>query len=136
MLRGYPVRDPALQMNPTQLFIAQKTQQAIRAVEGARLRAPLERTLRDLALLVGRVQVNQLVKPLPSVRAAMFRLHAQTQRLAAQLLTEEVSRYKAEPSQQNSNALYEAMRACSGVFPREAAALRRALPSAGHLPRS
>jgi hypothetical protein len=116
-------------MNPTQLFIAQKTQQAIRAVEVARLRAPLERTLRNLALLVGRVQVSQLVKPLPSVRAALFRLHAQTQRRAAQLLTEEVSRYQAEPSAQNSIALYETMRACSSVFPREAAALRRALPA-------
>jgi hypothetical protein len=115
-------------MNPTQLFIVQKTQEAIRALEGARVRAAQERTLLGLALVVSRVQVNQLAKPVPSVRAAMFRLHAETQRHAAHLATEQVTRYEAEPrSERSSTALYETMRACTRVFPREAAVLRRAL---------
>jgi hypothetical protein len=113
-------------MNPTQLFIAEKTQQAIRALEGARVRAQQERTLLGLALVVSRVQVNQLVRPLPSVRAAMFRLHAQAQRHAATLAAEQVTRYQAEPcSEESSSALDETIRACSAVFPREAALLRR-----------
>jgi hypothetical protein len=113
-------------MNPTQLFIAEKTQQAIRTIELARVRARQERTLLGLALVVSRVQVNQLVRPLPSVRAAMLQLHAQTQRHAALLATEQVTRYQAEPrSEENSNALQETIRACTTVFPREAALLRR-----------
>jgi hypothetical protein len=113
-------------MNPTQLFMAQKTQQAVRAIEGARVRAQQERTLLGLALVVSRVQVNQLVRPVPSVRAAMFRLLAQTQRHAARLAAEQIIRYQAEPrSEGSSNALHETIRACSGVFPREAALLRR-----------
>ena len=92
------------------------------------MRSANERTLLELALVVSRVQVNPLVKPLPSVRAAMVRLRSQTERHAAQLAAEQVTRYEAEPrSQQSTNELYEAMRACRGVFPREAAMLRRAL---------
>lgn len=113
-------------MNPNQLFIAQKTQEAMRALEGARVRARQERTLLGLAHVVSRVQVNQLVRPLPSVRAAMFQLHAETQRRAARLATEQVTRYQAEPrTHENANALHETIRACTTVFPREAALLRR-----------
>lgn len=115
-------------MNPTELFVVQKTQEAIRLLEGARVRAPMERTLLALALMVSRVQVNQLAKPVPSVQAAMLRLRTQTQRRAAQLLTAEVTRYEAEPrSEQSLNTLHETMRACTRVFPREAAALRLVL---------
>ena len=118
----------ALRMNPTQLFMAQKTQQAVLALEAARLRAPRERTLLALALLVGRVYVNHLVKPVPSVRAAAHRLRSETERRAAQLAAEQVIRYETEPrSQQSSSELYQTLRACCGVFPREAAVLRRAL---------
>ncbi len=118
-------------MNPTQLFIAQKTQEALRALEGARVRARQERSLLGLAHVVSRVQVNQLVRPLPSVRAAMFQLHAEAQRRAARLASEQVARYEAEPrTQENSNALQEAIRACNAVFPREAALLRRACVTA------
>jgi hypothetical protein len=49
------------------------------------VRARRERTLLGLALVVSRAQVNQLVRPLPSVCAAMLQLHAQTQRQAALL---------------------------------------------------
>src|ERR1700677_447259 len=115
-------------VNPTELFITERTQQAIRALESARVRALQERTLLGLVLVVSRVQVNQLAKPVPSVRAAMYRLHAQTQRHAALLAIEQVTRYEIEPrSPQSSDALYETMRACSRVFPREAAVLLRAL---------
>jgi hypothetical protein len=115
-------------MNPTQLFIAEKTKLAILALERARVRAPHESTLLALALVVGRVQVNHLVKPVPSVRAAMFRLREESARRAAQLAAELVSRYEAEAdSPQRSQELQEALRACCGVFPREAAVLRRAL---------
>jgi hypothetical protein len=113
-------------MNPTQLFIAEKTEQALRALEGVRVRAQQERSLLGLALLVSRVQVNQLVRPLPRVRAALFRLHAQTQRHAARLASEQVTRYQAQAhSPDSTNALDATIRACSGVFPREAALLRR-----------
>lgn len=115
-------------MNPTGVFMVQKTQQAIRALEGARLRAARERTLLALALVVSRVDVNQLVKPLPSVRAAMVRLRSETERHAAKLAAEQVARYQAEPrSTQSANELNETIRACRGIFPREAAVLRRAL---------
>jgi hypothetical protein len=113
-------------MNPTQLFIAQKTEQAIRALEGVRVRAQQQRTLLGLAQVVSRVQVNQLVKPLPSVRAALFRLQAESRRHAALLASEQITRYLAEArSQEGSNLLDETIRACSGVFPLEAALLRR-----------
>ena len=119
---------PFTDMNPTEVFIAHKTQQAIRALDSARVRGASERTLLELALIVSRVQVNQLVKPLPSVRAAMVRLRSETDRHAAQLAAEQVARYESEPrSQQSTDELYAAMRACCGVFPREAALLRRAL---------
>jgi hypothetical protein len=115
-------------MKPTDVFITQKTQQAIRALDSARMRGAHERTLRELALIVSRVQVNPLVKPLPSVRAAMVRLRSETDRHAAQLAAEQVTRYETEPrSQHSTDELYETMRACSGVFPRVAATLRRAL---------
>jgi hypothetical protein len=115
-------------MNPTDLFITQKMQQAIRSLESARMRAANERNLRELALLVSRVQVNHLVKPLPTVRAAMVRLRSETDRHAAQLVAEQVNRYEGEPrSRRSTNELHETMRACHGVFPREAAILRRAL---------
>jgi hypothetical protein len=115
-------------MNPTETFIAQKTRQAIQALEVARVRGASERTLLALALLVSRVQVNHLVKPVPSVRAAMVRLRSETERHAARLAAEQVTRYQAEAhSQQNTHELYQAMQACSNVFPREAAVLRRIL---------
>jgi hypothetical protein len=117
---------PALHVNPTQLFMAQKTQQAVRVLEAARVRAQHERTLLGLALLVSRVQVNQLVRPVPSVRAAMFRLQAESRRHAARLAAEQVSRYQTEPrSEEISDALHQTIRACSMVFPQEAALLRR-----------
>lgn len=113
-------------MNPGQLFIAQKTQQAMRALEIARVRAQQERTLLGLALVVSRVQVNQLVRAVPSVRAAMFRLHTESQRHAARLASEQVTHYQAELRCAGaSDALHETIRACSTVFPREAALLRR-----------
>jgi hypothetical protein len=96
-------------------------------LDTVRLRAQRERTLLGLALVISHVQVNQLVKPVPSVRAAMFRLHTEAQRHAARLAAEQVTRYAAEPhSQGSSDALCETIRACSQVFPREAALLRRA----------
>ena len=115
-------------MDATKLFIEQKTRQAVLALDAARARAASERTLLALALVVSRVQVNHLVKPLPSVRAAAFRLRSETERHAAQLAAEQLARYQAEPrSQQGAQELYETFRACRGVFPREAAALRRVL---------
>jgi hypothetical protein len=115
-------------MNPTQIFMQQKTQQAILALEGARVRAAAERSLLALAQVVSRVNVNHLVKPVPSVRAAMVRLRSETQRHAAQLAAEQVSRYQSEPrTERSSNELSATMHACRGVFPREAAVLRRAL---------
>lgn len=115
-------------MNPTELFIVQKTLQAIGALESARMRGAREHTLLALALVVSRVQVNHLVKAVPSVRAAMVRLRSETERHAAKLAAEEVSRYLAEPhSEKTSIDLNETMRACRGVFPREATVLRRAL---------
>jgi len=115
-------------MNANQLFIDQKTREAVLALDAARLRAARERTLLALAQVVTRVQVNHLVKPLPSVRAAAYRLRAETERHAAQLAAEQVTRYQAEPrTPESAHQLYETFRACSRVFPREAAALRRLL---------
>jgi hypothetical protein len=115
-------------MNPTDLFKFQKTQQAMRVLEDARMRGARERTLLALALVVSRVQVNHLVKPVPSVQAAMVRLRSETTRHAAKLAAAEVTQYESEPRcQATTDIMYETMRACRGVFPREAAALRRAL---------
>lgn len=115
-------------MKPTDLFIVQKTQQAMRALEDARIRGARERTLLALALVVSRVQVNHLVKPVPSVQAAMVRLRSEAARHAAKLAAEQVTQYESEPySQSNTDILHETMKACRGVFPREAAMLRRAL---------
>jgi hypothetical protein len=115
-------------VKPTDLFIVQKTQQAMRALEDARMRGAREHTLLALALVVSRVQVNHLVKPVPSVQAAMVRLRSETTRHAAKLAAEQVSKYESEPrSQASTDTLQETMRACRVVFPREAAVLRRAL---------
>jgi hypothetical protein len=115
-------------MNPTDLFKVQKTQQAMRALEDARMRGARERTLLALALVVSRVQVNHLVRPVPSVQAAMVRLRSETTRHAAKLAAEQVTQYESEPrSQATTDIMYETMRACRGVFPREAALLQRAL---------
>lgn len=115
-------------MNPSDLFKAQKTQQAMRALEDARMRGAREHTLLALALVVSRVQVNHLVKPVPSVQAAMVRLRAETARHAAKLAAEQVTQYESRPrSQVDTDIMYETMRACRGIFPREAAVLQRAL---------
>jgi hypothetical protein len=115
-------------MNANQLFIDQKTREAVVALDAARLRAARERNLLALAHVVTRVQVNHLVKPLPSVRAAAYRLRAETERHAAQLAAEQVTRYQSEPrSPESAQALYDTFRACCRVFPREAALLRRLL---------
>jgi hypothetical protein len=115
-------------VKPTDLFIVQKTQQAMRALEDARMRAAREHTLLALALVVSRVQVNHLVKPVPSVQAALVRLRSETTRHAAKLAAEQVIQYESEPrSQASADILRETMQACRVVFPREAAILRRAL---------
>jgi len=57
-------------MSANQPFIDQKTREAVVTLDAARLRAARERTLLALAHVVTRVQVNHLVKPLPSVRAS------------------------------------------------------------------
>jgi hypothetical protein len=127
--RGLQVRVARLvAVKPTDLFIVQKTQQAMRALEDARMRGAREHTLLALALVVSRVQVNHLVKPVPSVQAAMVRLRSETTRHAARLAAEQVTQYESEPrSQVSTDMLNETMRACRGVFPREAAVLQRAL---------
>jgi hypothetical protein len=115
-------------VNPNQPFIDLKTREAIVALDSARLRAARERTLLALALVVSRVQVNHLVKPMPGVRAAAYRLRSESERHAAQLTAEQVARYQAEPhSPQSAQELSETIQACSRVFPREAAVLRRLL---------
>jgi hypothetical protein len=115
-------------VNPDQLFIIEKTRLAILALERARVRAPRELTLLALALVVGRVQVNHLVKAVPSVRAAMVRLRSESERHAARLVAELITRYEAGPcSKQSSQELHETLRACCGVFPHAAEVLRRAL---------
>jgi len=119
-------------MDSTRLFIEQKMRQAVLALEAARARAAGERSLLGLAHVVSRVQVNHLVKPLPSVRAAAFRLRAETERHAAQLAAMELARYQAEPrSPHGTQELIETFRACRAVFPREAAALRCVLDAEG-----
>jgi len=82
-------------VKPTDLFIVQKTQQAMRALEDARMRGAREHTLLALALVVSRVQVNHLVKPVPSVQAAMVRLRSETARHAAKLAAEQVIQYES-----------------------------------------
>lgn len=115
-------------MTPPDLFIVQKTEQAMRALEDARMRGARERTLLALALVVSRVQVNHLVKPVPSVQAAMVRLRSETTRHAAKLAAEQVTQYQSEPRcQASTDILHETIRACRGVFPREVAVLQRAL---------
>ena len=115
-------------VKPTDLFIVQKTQQAMRALEDARMRGAREHTLLALALVVSRVQVNHLVKPVPNVQAAIVRLRSETTRHAAKLAAEQVTQYESEPrSQVSTELLNETIRACRGVFPREAAVLQRAL---------
>jgi phosphoglycolate phosphatase-like HAD superfamily hydrolase len=115
-------------MSANQPFIDQKTREAVVTLDAARLRAARERTLLALAHVVTRVQVNHLVKPLPSVRAAAYRLRAETERHAAQLAAEQVTRYQAEPhSPDSTRQLYDTFRACCRVFPREVALLRRLL---------
>ena len=115
-------------MDATKLFMEQKARQAVLALDAARARAAGERSLLALALVVSRVQVNHLVKPLPSVRAAAFRLRSQSERHAAQLAAEELGRYQAEPrTPQGLQQLRDTFRACCGVFPREATALRLVL---------
>ena len=119
-------------MDATKLFLEQKTRQAVLALDAARARAAGERSLLALAQVVSRVQVNHLVKPLPSVRAAAFRLRAETERHAAQLAAAQLARYRAEPrSAHGMQELAETFRACRGVFPREAAALRCVLDAEG-----
>lgn len=132
-----PIRSPIaplIAVKPTDLFMVQKTQQAMRTLEDARMRGARERTLLALALVVSRVQVNHLVKPVPSVQAAMVRLRSETTRHAAKLAAEQVTQYESEPrSQSSTDMLYQTLQACRGVFPREAAVLKRAIngPEAG-----
>jgi hypothetical protein len=115
-------------MNANQPFITQKTQQAVVALEAAIARAAHERTLLELARMISRIQVNPLVKPLPPVRAAAYRLRAQSERRAAQLAAAMLSRFETEqPSAQSAQLLSDTCEACSRVFPREASLLRRAL---------
>jgi hypothetical protein len=112
----------------TQLFVDQKARQAILLLNAARVRATYESTLSGLALVVRRVQVNHLVKPLPRVRAVAFLLRSETERRAARLASELLTRFAAEPrSQESSQLLHKTYLACCGIFPREAAALRRVL---------
>ncbi|MGA2023839.1 MAG: hypothetical protein ABSH23_03665 [Steroidobacteraceae bacterium] len=113
-------------MNPNQFYIDQKAQQAILTLDAARARAGRERTLLELALMVSRVHVNHLVKPLPTVRASLFRLRAESERRAAQLAAALVMRLQAEPrSAENAQLLADTCEACRKVFPREARLLQR-----------
>jgi hypothetical protein len=115
-------------LNATKLFMDEKARQAILLLNTARLRAPHEGTLLGLALVVRRAQVNHLVKPLARVRAVAYLLRSETERRAARLASELLTRFEAEPrSQENSQQLHKTYQACCGIFPREAAALRRAL---------
>ena len=115
-------------MNATRLFVDQKARQAILLLNAARVRATYESTLSGLAQVVRRVQVNHLDKPLPRVRAVAYLLRAETERRAARLATELLTRFEAEPrSQESSQQLHKTYQACCGIFPREAAALRRVL---------
>ena len=115
-------------MKVTQLFVDQKARQAILLLNAARVRATYESTLSGLALVVRRAQVNHLVKPLARVRAVAHLLRSETERRAARLASELLTRLEAEPrSQESSQQLQETYQACCGIFPREAAALRRVL---------
>ena len=115
-------------VKPADLFMVQKTQQAMRVLEDARMRGAREHSLLALALVVSRVQVNHLVKPVPSVQAAIVRLRSETTRHAAKLAAEQVMQFESGPRcQASTDMLQETMRACHAVFPREAAVLRRAL---------
>jgi hypothetical protein len=115
-------------LNVTQLFVDQKARQAILLLNAARVRATYESTLSGLASVVRRVQVNHLVKPLPRVRAVAYLLRSETERRAARLASELLTRFEAEPrSQESSRQLQLTYQACCGIFPREAAALRRVL---------
>jgi hypothetical protein len=89
-------------MNPTDGFINHKIQQAIPSLESARMKGANECTLREKVLVVSRVQVNHLVKPLPNVRAGVVRFRSETDRHASQLIAEQVNRYEAEPRSQQS----------------------------------
>jgi hypothetical protein len=123
-----PVSSSAPRLNATRLFVEQKARQAILLLNAARVRATYESTLSGLALVVRRVQVNHLVKPLPRVRAVAFLLRSETERRAARLAHELLTRFEAEPrSQESSQQLHKTYQACCGIFPREAAALRRVL---------
>jgi hypothetical protein len=115
-------------MNANQPFIDQKTQQAILALDAARARAAREHSLLELALVVSRVHVNHLVKPLPPVRAAAHRLRAETERRAAVLLAGLLAGLQREaPTPETSELLTQTYEACRKVFPREAGLLRQAL---------
>jgi hypothetical protein len=115
-------------LNATKLFMDEKARQAILLLNAARLHAPHEGTLLGLALMVRRAQVNHLVKPLARVRAVAYLLRSETERRAARLASELLTRFEAEPrSQESSQQLHKTYQACCGIFPREAAALRRVL---------
>jgi hypothetical protein len=115
-------------LNVTELFVDQKARQAIVLLNAARARATQERTLLGLALVVRRAQVNHLVKPLARVRAVAHLLRSETERRAALLAIELLTRFEAEPrSQESSQQLHKTYQACCGIFPREAAALLRVL---------
>jgi hypothetical protein len=123
-----PVSSSAARLNATKLFMDEKARQAILLLHAARLRATHERTLLGLALVVRRAQVNHLVKPLTRVRAVACLLRSETERRAALLAVELLARFEAEPrSQESSQHLHKTYQACCGIFPREAAALRRVL---------
>jgi hypothetical protein len=122
------VSSSAPRLNATKLFMDEKARQAILLLNAARLRATHERTLFGLALVVRRAQVNHLVKPLARVRAVANLLRSETERRAAPLAVELLTRFEAEPrSQESSQQLRKTYQACVGIFPREAAALRRVL---------
>ena len=123
-----PVSSGDPRLNVTQTFVDQKARQAILVLNAARVRATYETTLSGLALVVRRVQVNHLVKPLARVRAVAYLLRSETERRAARLASELLTRLEAEPrSQESSQQLRKTYQACCGIFPREAAALRRVL---------
>jgi hypothetical protein len=109
-------------LNVTQLFVDEKARQAILLLNAARVRATQEHTLSGLALVVRRAQVNHLVKPLARVRAVAFLLRSETERRAARLAIELLTRFEERLQQ-----LHKTYQACCGIFPREAAALRRVL---------
>jgi hypothetical protein len=126
MVQFHPVPPP--RSNATQRFVDEKARQAIVLLNAARARAKHERTLLGLALVVRRAQVNHLVKPLPQVRAVAHLLRSETERCAARLATELVTRMEGEPrSPESSQQLHSTYEACCGIFPREAAALQRVL---------